>query len=229
MGAGGDPFRRVRPGEAIRPTATVWNALMDLVRPTGATAQNGANSPPLLPAVVGPLVASSVYVASRKVIHGEAVVLSSATTGGAEAATLPLSSSLAFSSVERRLWNGFRPVYQTMHPTDGSSVAIDDPFAICVDSMRSRFALSGLAWVRVRALKSWHRFARRCLPQPSDDSTAIAASVGCLDSCGYGPAEVLGWAPAGIDPASYSTELRSTRETISGGTAGSIYWAVVRF
>lgn len=230
MGAGGDPYRRVRPGEAVRLTATAWNALMDLVRPTGATAQSGAAVATSLPSVVGTLASSGAYVADRKLVMGEAVTLVAASDRSATAATVPLAVPMTFSAVERRLWNGYRPTYQTMYPDQGTSVAVDDPFAICIDPPRLRFAMSGFAWVRVRALKRWHRFARRCLVQPGDGATEKAASVGCLDSCGWGPAEIVGWATDVFDPQAVGGgQLTTTTATISGGAAGGIYWALVRF
>lgn len=230
MGAGGDPFRRVRPGEAVRLTATAWNALMDLVRPTGATAQSGATVAYTLPSVVGTLSGSGVYVAERKLVMGEAVALVAASDSDGAEATVPLAVPMTFSAVERRLWNGYRTTYQTMYPDQGTSVTVEDPFAICIDPPRLRFAMSGLAWVRVRALRRWHRFARRCLVQPGDTATEKAASIGCLDSCGWGPAEIVGWATDLFDPQAIGAgQLTTTSAVIDRGAAGGIYWALVRF
>ena len=87
MGAGGDPFRRVRPGEAVRITATAWNALLDLLRTSG-TPQGGGTTAPELPATVARLRKSG----SLDPVLGEAVVFTLPATEAGEPATTPLST-----------------------------------------------------------------------------------------------------------------------------------------
>lgn len=213
-----DPFRRVRPGEAVRITATAWNALMEIVRPSTPT-QGSEKATPSLPATIATLRGASAAM-------GEAVILRSLNSGAGAPATTPVSSSTTFSTVEKRLWNGHKPLFASMLPTT-SGLSPDDPFAICIDPLRSRFAIGGLAWVRVRTVRQWHRFARRCIALPTDGTEQLAAVAGCLDSCGWGPAEILGYAPTDFDPT-VSTPLTDIRGNGSF-TAGSILWALVRF
>ena len=223
MGAGGDPFRRVRPGEAVRLTATAWNALMDLLRTSG-NPQGGGTTSPELPATVGRL---SSYGTDHKCVMGEAVVIrfTGLNNGVAAPATTPLSTGMTFSTVEKKLWAGFVKSFQPMTPSE-YNVSPDDSIAICIDPIRGRFVVSGLAWVRVRRIRQWHRYARRCIALPTDNSTQFAAVAGCLDSCGWGPAEILGYAPPDFDPMTFS-ELTNALGRDSF-TPGAIHWALVR-
>lgn len=218
-----DPFRRVRPGEAVRIHAAAWNALLDLVRPTGRT-DNTLGTQQQLPATV--VVCAPATGGERRPVVGEVVKFAAVTDAATAPATVPIAPVIDLSAVERRLAAGFRPRYSLLRP-DGAGVDLEDPLAICLDGVQLRFAVAGLAWCRVRALRGWHRFARRCLPQPGDGATQLAASVGCLDSCGYGPVEILGWAPAGFDPQAQPSGLASTQRAVSTA-AGGIGWALVR-
>jgi hypothetical protein len=220
MAAGGDPFRRVRPGEAVRITATAWNALLDLLRTSG-NPQGGGSTAPELPATVASLRKSG----SLDPVLGEAVIFSLPNTYDGEPATTPLSTSMTFSTVEKRLWGEYRSYVSPM-AADNSNASPDDPFAICLDPLRSRYAISGMAWVRVRQLRSWHRFARRCIALPTDGSTQLAAVRGCLDSCGWGPAEILGFAPVGFDPSAGQVLVSGRNNSF---VSGQIRWALVRF
>ena len=221
MGAGGDPFRRVRPGEAVRITAIAWNALLDLLRTSG-TPQGGGTTAPELAATVARL--STLY--SHKCVLGEAVLIREGNGQfSGETATTPLSAGMEFSTVEKRLWNEYAPRFRPLTPID-NPFSLEDSFAICIDPIRMRFVVSGLAWVRVRTLKSWHRYARRCVAQPTDGATQLAAVAGCLDSCGWGPAEILGYAPVGFDPANGALTAITGQGVF---TSGSIVWALVRF
>lgn len=217
-----DPYRRVRPGEAVRVSATAWNALMDLVRPSGGVA-GGGSVDSSFPTLVCTL-RKSYYVEDRPLVLGEAVIVRrrDAITG-AETPTLPLAAGMTFSAVERRLFGGFRPSFETMYPSGATQPAADDCFAICLDPRKMRFAVAGVAWTRVRQVRSWHRFARRCLTQPGDGATEAAKSIGTLDSCAWGPAEILGWAPAGFTPSSVAATLATSID------APAWTWALVRF
>lgn len=224
-----DPFRRVRPGEAVRISAIAWNRMLDLVRP-GTAAGGGGAEQAGLPQQLATLRAAQGFVPARSIVVGEAVVVAVAQDydagADAAAATVPLAVPMTFSATERRLFNGFRPTYSGMSPTGGRT---DDAFAICLQPLASRFVVSGFAWTRVRALRRWHRFARRCVMQPGDTDAQIAASFGTLDSCGYGPAQIIGWAPAGFDPAASTATLTSTLSAVATGDPGGIFWALVRF
>ena len=220
MGAGGDPFRRVRPGEAVRITATAWNALLDLLRTSGSP-QGGGTTAPELQATVARLRKSG----SLDPVLGEAVVFTLPATEAGEPATTPLLTGMTFSTVEKRLWGEYRTRVSAM-AADTYNASPDDPFAVCLDPLRSRYAISGMAWVRVRQLRPWHRFARRCIALPTDGSTQLGAVRGCLDSCGWGPAEILGFAPVDFDPSA-GPQLVSGR--VSSFVSGQIRWALVRF
>jgi hypothetical protein len=218
-----DPFRRVRPGEAVRITATAWNALMDMVRPSTPT-QGNEKETASLPATVATLTTFGIDPPHSPSM-GEAVVLRNVNSGSAAPATTPFSTSTTFTSVEAMLWSGHRPLYRPM-AANTANLSPEDAFAICIDPPRMRFAVGGLAWVRVRTLRQWHRFARRCIALPTDGAPQLAAVAGCLDSCGWGPAEILGYAPEGFNPA-VATPLTDIRGNGSF-TAGSILWALVR-
>jgi len=213
-----DPFRRVRPGEAVRISATAWNALMDMVRPTrGESASTVEQS--RLPAQVACLAGYTAGI--RRPLIGEAVQLVALSGDDGAAATVPLVAGLTLSAVERRLGAGYRVKFRLLDPQTAGAAA-DDPVAICTDPERLMFAVAGLAWVRVRSLRPWHRFARRCLPHPGDGLVELADSVGCLDSCGWGPVAILGWARAEFDPQAPYEQLSPVP-----GEPG-IYWALVR-
>jgi hypothetical protein len=195
---------------------------MDLLR-TSASPQGGATTAPGLPATVARL--STLY--SHKCVLGEAVLIQEGNgVYAGETATTPISAGMEFSTVEKRLWNEYAPRFRQLTPID-NPFSLEDSFAICIDPIRMRFVVSGLAWVRVRTLKPWHRYARRCVAQPTDGATQLAAVAGCLDSCGWGPAEILGYAPVDFDPRK-SSALTDNRGRDSF-TAGSILWALVRF
>ena len=225
MGAGGDPFRRVRPGEAVRLTATAWNALMDLLR-TSRSPQGGGTTAPELPATVERF--SSI---GHQCVMGEAVLIpfDALSSQAPSLATTPLSTGMTFSTVEKRLWGGYFRGILPLTPND-SNRSPDDAIAICIDPLRCRFAISGMAWVRVRRLRRWHRYARRCIALPTDDSTQLAAVAGCLDSCGWGPAEILGYAASDTQPVAINYQGEITNALGQNSfTAGSICWALVRF
>lgn len=227
--ASSDPFRRVRPGEAVRISAIAWNRMLDLVRP-GTAAGGGGAEQAGLPQQIATLRAAQGQVPARSLVVGEAVIITQQQNadGGADAApaTVPLAVPMTFSAVEKRIVAGFRPYYSGMSPTGGNT---DDQFAICLQPREARFVVGGFAWVRVRALRRWHRFARRCVAQPGDTDAQLAASYGCLDSCGYGPAKIVGWAPAGFDPQGVNVALTSTLSAVATGDPGTIYWALVQF
>jgi hypothetical protein len=218
-----DPFRKVRPGEAVKITATAWNALMGLLHPAPPK-PNLAPATLGLPAVEARLTHAGAEVDQpRRLVVGEAVVMASTTLGAAQAATGPLSESMTLTSVEKRIWSVSRPLYEIMYPDSGVDRSPEQPIAICIDPTKRRFAVAGMAWTRVRLLRPWHRHARRCMPQPGDGAGELAASVGVLDSCGWGPAEIVGFMANGAPG-----NLTTSQNAFVGGSAGAIYWALVR-
>lgn len=218
-----DPFRMVRPGEAVRINATAWNALMRLLRPAPQAAGTGPATMGL-PAIHARLThAGAESDQPRRLVVGEAVVLPSQPLGAAQAATGPLSGSMTLTSVEKRIWSISRPLYEIMYPDSGNDRSPEQPIAICIDPTKRRFAVAGMAWTRVRLLRPWHRHARRCMPQPGDGAGELAASIGVLDSCGWGPAEIVGFMANGVPG-----NLTTSQNAFVGGSAGAIYWALVR-
>ena len=203
--------------------------MLDLVRP-GTPAGGGGAEQAGLPQQIATLRAAQGQVPARSLVVGEAVIITQQQNadGGADAApaTVPLAVPMTFSAVEKRIVAGWRPSYLGMSPTGGTT---DDQFAICVQPSESRFVLSGFAWTRVRALRRWHRFARRCVAQPGDTEAQLAASYGCLDSAGWGPAQILGWAPEGFDPRGPGAALTTTLSAVGTGDPGGIFWALVQF
>jgi len=210
----------------VRINATAWNALMRLLRPAPPAAGTGPATMGL-PAIHARLThAGSESDQPRRLVVGEAVVLPSQPLGAAQAATGPLSGSMTLSTVEKQIWNQSRPVYEIMFPADPAS-SVDtpeQPIAVCIDPTKRRFAVAGMAWTRVRLHRPWHRFARRCMPQPGDGAPELAASIGVLDSCGWGPAEIVGFIADGA-PGNLTTH----QQAFAGGSAGAIYWALIKF
>ena len=84
------------------------------------------------------------------------------------------------------------------------------------EGLRNTQSLAGMAWTRVRLHRPWHRFARRCMPQPGDGAGELAASVGVLDSCGWGPAEIVGFIADGAPG-----NLTTSQNAFAGGSAGA--------
>jgi hypothetical protein len=107
------------------------------------------------------------------------------------APTVPASinSAGAFSFDEAVLLNVFSSETQEC----GAGVDADRAFAICISNDENRYALSGLAITRVRVFNYYHRYAR--LPQAYSEMNASDYDnvIGCLDSCFYGPAQIIGY------------------------------------
>jgi hypothetical protein len=105
---------------------------------------------------------------------------------------VPIDPEMVVMAEEKTLWGNGQPQATVMEPTAiNASPQIDDHIAICVSPRKKLFAISGFAWVRVRRVRSWHRFARRCISQPGDGEIENENSVGCLDSCAFGPVEII--------------------------------------
>lgn len=222
----GNDYRPAIRGQPHQPSMVVWNSMLRSIDKSRHAAVSGGPVPvPRLPAVEGVLAPSSPGF--RPVVAGEAVRLVSSGTGeNAFGATVPLGDMLSASPTERLLTGAYRARYSLLDPT-AAGASLEDPVAICIEARNRLFALSGLAWCRVRALRGWHRFARRCIPQPGDGPEELAASVGCLDSCGWGPAEILGWVQEGFNPLQPYQGLASTQLAYLS-EPGRIGWALVR-
>lgn len=215
-----DPERKVQPGQRIRIAARTWNKVLDSIAAPNQVVGTSAR-PIKLPAMESFVANSYIGVDDRPLIVGEAVVLLDGGNPGSAigvGATTPLNQGMSFAQTESDLYRSPRMYYTTMRPGG----PVDQPFAVCIDPAASVFVVAGFCWARVRTLAPWHKYARRCVPQPSDSEEIQAASVGCLDSCGYGPARIIGW-------ASQDSTLGVAGGLGFDGGNGSIYWALIRF
>ena len=178
----------VSPGDRFQPKARDWNKLKENL--PSWQAPSGA------PGVVGripAMTAALVWYGVRRPILGEAVVMSPPSGGTRDlpsAATVPIDPEMNVLDEEKTLWSYPTPVAEIMEPAY-SPPRLNDHVAICVSPRKQLFAIHGFAWTRVRLLRPWHRYARRCFQQPGDGEVEIENSVGCLDSCAWGPVQII--------------------------------------
>ena len=200
----------VSPGDRFQPKARDWNKLKENLpswqAPSGATPKTMSLS----------CVTATLY--GYRPVVGEAVILTQFGLSGIDA-TAPLADDMTLSEDEQRLWSNSlgRCVKMEQNPNQYPDYSPDQPFAVCLNPRLMTFAISGLAWVRVRRLRSWHRFVRRCVPQPGDTAEQTANAVGVLDSCGWGPGQIVGGA-AGFQLGG-----------LTGYRQNSIVWLLIRF
>jgi hypothetical protein len=179
----------VSPGDRFQPKARDWNKLKDNL--PSWQAPSGA------PGVVGripAMTATLFWYGVRQPVLGEAVVMSPNPPGGTRvlpsAATVPIDPEMNVLDEEKTLWGYPTPAVEIMEPAY-SPPRLNDHVAICVSPRKHLFAIHGFAWTRVRLLRPWHRYARRCFQQPGDGEVEIENSVGCLDSCAWGPVQII--------------------------------------
>ena len=178
----------VSPGDRFQPKARDWNKLKENL--PSWQAPSGA------PGVVGRVTAMTAvlyWVGSRPPVLGEAVVVNDVIQGSVDlpsAATVPIDPEMVATDEEKALWSRYAPMATIMEPAY-STANLNDHIAICVSPRKQLFAIHGFAWARVRLLRPWHRYARRCFEQPDDGVVEKENSVGCLDSCAWGPVEII--------------------------------------
>jgi hypothetical protein len=178
----------VSPGDRFQPKARDWNKLKENL--PSWQAPSGA------PGVVGRIPAMTAaldWFGSRRPVLGEAVVLIGVGPGSSDlpsAATVPIDPEMDVLDEEKALWSYYAPRAQVMEPAY-STASLNDHVAICVSPRKQLFAIHGFAWTRVRLLRPWHRYARRCFEQPGDGVIELENSVGCLDSCAWGPVQII--------------------------------------
>ena len=200
----------VSPGDRFQPKARDWNKLKDNLpswqAPSGATPKTMSL----------PCVTATLY--GYRPVVGEAVILTQFGLSGIDA-TAPLADDMTLSEDEQSLWSNSlgRCVKMEQNPSQYPDYSPDQPFAVCLNPRLMTFAISGLAWVRVRRLRQWHRFVRRCVAQPGDTAEQTANSAGVLDSCGWGPGQIVGGA-AGFQLGG-----------LTGYRQNSIVWLLIRF
>lgn len=101
------------------------------------------------------------------------------------------------SNEEKELVAYALPHTQTVEDFDEYN---ENRFAICIGNDSNEYAISGLAITRVRVHNNAHRYAR--LPrqlnayyqQAPFNGSWIETGYGCLDSCFWGPARIIGYA-----------------------------------
>jgi hypothetical protein len=200
----------VSSGEPLRIKASDWNDVLSMLR-NWKGVQGSSPTGISLPCVTATL-------SGYRPVVGEAVILTQFGLSQIDA-TVPLSESMTFTQDERELRanNLGRCVKMRPDYAEPPEPSPDQPFAVCLDPRSMKFAISGLAWVRVRRLRAWHRFVRRCVPQPGDTVEQSANSVGVLDSCGWGPGQIVGGADG--------YQLGG----VTGYRQDSIVWLLIRF
>jgi hypothetical protein len=138
------------------------------------------------------MTAALGWIEDRRPVLGEAVIMRS--VGGADSppsvATVPIDPEMTVMDEEKKLWNLNVARAEIMDPSFPPA-NLNDHVAICVSPRKQLFAIHGFAWTRVRLLRPWHRYARRCFQQPGDGAIEMENSVGCLDSCAWGPIQII--------------------------------------
>jgi hypothetical protein len=178
----------VSPGDPFRPTARDWNKIQDNL-PSWQGPNGRGQGIASMPAETALLR----WIETRDPVLGEAVVMRTIAPRVDElptTATVPIDPEMTLTDDEKAMWGSHQPIAELMEPVLSAPRA-DDHIAICVSPRQKLFAIRGFAWVRVRLLRKWHRFARRCLPQEGDTVIENENSVGCLDSCAWGPVEII--------------------------------------
>jgi hypothetical protein len=94
-------------------------------------------------------------------------------------------------------------------------------FAICISNDDNEYAMSGLAFTRIRVLNSQQRYAR--LPSPVTGYSGEAPD-GCLDSAWWGPARIIGYVAENSN-----SELFLTMYGLQLTNTVYFRWALVHF
>jgi hypothetical protein len=185
-------------GDPLRIKASDWNDVLAMVR-NWKGVSGSQPSVSSLPCVTAILRQDG---GGRRPVWGEAVSLyiTGYSLDDAITATLPLGDSWEPSTDERELFRFSRCWFRLLHPRPWSNQQTADlhqPFAVCIDPRAMKFAISGLAIVRVRFHSRWHRFVRRPIRLPGEASNTIPSAVddeftGTLDSSGSGPGQIVG-------------------------------------
>lgn len=191
-----DPQSRVQPGQPVRIHARTWNKLLDSITPATEIVGTGFASSNL-PSIRG-VVRTSAGSATRPVFGQVFELLAEAGSYGGEenpgdelvVPQVPIPEAWQPQEIESNL---FRYTTPQGIPASASSRSRNmAPFAICVAPDRMEFAFAGFAWTRVRMFAASHQYAR--LPGRFEDTEQQKTEVrGCLDSCFFGPARIIGY------------------------------------
>jgi hypothetical protein len=227
----------VSSGEPLRIKASDWNDVLSMVRdwkgvksssPTGVS----------LPCVTANL--SQSYGDYRRPVWGEVVSLyiTGYVLEDVITATLPLSDSWEPSTREKALFRVPRCDFQLLHPRPWTTQQTSDlhqPFAVCIDPRAMKFAISGMAIVRVRFHSKWHRFVRRPIALPGEATQSIPDAsrseyTGTLDSSGSGPGQIVGvfsYSSAEGYPPTLMDDVPWT--FVNTETPRPLVWALIRW
>jgi hypothetical protein len=189
----------VSSGEPLRIKASDWNDVLSMLR-NWKGVQGSSPTGVSLPCVTA--ILRQRYGQERRPVWGEAVSLyiTGYSLDDAITATLPLSDSWQPSEDEKEVFRYSRFDFQLLHPRPWSTEQTADlhqPFAVCIDPRAMKFAISGMALVRVRFHSRWHRFVRRPIRLPGEDISSGSdpndfVHTGTLDSSGSGPGQIVG-------------------------------------
>jgi hypothetical protein len=107
----------------------------------------------------------------------------------------------SFSDTEKRMLQHTLPYTapsaSTLEVSPTSRTATSGLF-VCVGNESNLYAMSGLAFTRVRVFNYLHRFARNPQPVPGQTQEISNATIGCLDSSFWGVARIVGyWSSSG--------------------------------
>jgi hypothetical protein len=240
-----DPRQHVRPGQRLRLAAAQVNFVNDLMarRPQDPRVENAG-----LPLTVTPVevigTGGEIYGGGA---FGEVAIPKSLTnnrTSATPAVPFDLLTHRTFSNREKLLPKQSSLYVEVANPATGSP---HDPFVICVGNCwvseesglkngSGVWGSSGFAWTRVRVFNNAHRFARAPSPFPGQTEEQAANGVGCLDSCFYGPARILGyltttgyWADSDFRNANWTPEYGFSETAAMEYPSHEFRWAWVQF
>ena len=196
-----DPYRKTQPGERLQISSRAWNRVLD--------GNHRANVPvgqgfalPTLPSIRGMMQwAVGAFPSSPlpRPVFGQVweMVAEAGSYGGEENPSgelavpeVPIPEVWEPQEIESNLFRYTAPPGLPVTASlTGRNMA---PFAICVAPDRMEFVFAGFAWTRVRMFAASHQYAR--LPGRFEDTDEQKTEVrGCLDSCFFGPARIVGY------------------------------------
>lgn len=228
-----------RTGDPLRISATDWFAVQTMLRSWRPTQGQGntLSRLPCLTAVLRP----GLYADERRPVWGEAVSLNIVgySASAPIAASLPIASDWEPTEGEEKLLAATSLTYATLRPRPWTTEQTGDlyqPWAICVDPRGMKFAIGGMAMVRVRFHSRWHLFVRRPILLPGEgvssgsDDPDVVQYTGILDSSGSGPGQIVGvlYPPAVAGQPPTVVDPR-TATIITAEAPHPVVWAVIRW
>jgi hypothetical protein len=190
---------RVEPGQSLKSafSARAWNRAQDaadIVLNERTVFGAGPSESMTLPSVRVKLAAKGWFGQCRFAVNREAYGFSPGS--GLFPQTPASNDSLgSFSDTEKLMLNETLPVTR---PSGSVPAFIPTDFAssglfVCVGNDSNLYAMSGLAFTRVRVFNYLHRFVRNPQPFPGQTQEMSDATSGCLDSSFWGVARIVGY------------------------------------